>query len=313
MTRSKILLPIAIILFLAGNVNASSKAKNCCNKDQKEKVESIIKCLNDPKDKHVLVGAHRADWRNFPENSLEGIESAINMGVDIIELDLKMTSDSVLILMHDSKVDRTTTGKGAVSSYTLDSLKTLRLKSGCGVETSSKVPTLEEALMVCKDRAVVNIDQGYKYYDMVIAVLKKTGTTRQILIKGSYPAATVLKDFSKQTGEKMMYMPIIDFRTKGAEKLFEDYLKTMPAMAYEIVWKEWTPEVENCIKTVLEKNAKVWTNSMWASLCGGLDDDVALKDPEKIYGKHLTLGATLIQTDRPEKLISYLRSKGLHK
>jgi len=311
MTKNRLLLPILILLLLAGNIDARNKENR--ERDHSVGVESIIKCLNNPKDKHVLVGAHRADWRNFPENSLEGIESAINMGVDIIELDLKMTSDSVLILMHDSNVDRTTTGKGAVSSYTLDSLKTLRLKSGCGVETSSKVPTLEEALMVCKDRAVVNIDQGYKYYDMVNAVVKKTGTTRQILIKGSYPAATVLKDFSRQTGEKMMYMPIIDFRTKGAEKLFEDYLKIMPAMAYEIVWKEWTPDVENCIKTVLKKNAKVWTNSMWASLCGGLDDDVALKDPEKIYGKHLTLGATLIQTDRPEKLISYLRSKGLHK
>ena len=169
--KRRTLLIVTVLLLLAGNIDARSKAQNCCSKDQAGKVETIIKCLNDPKDKHVLVGAHRADWRNFPENSLEGIESAINMGVDIIELDLKMTSDSVLILMHDSNVDRTTTGKGAVSSYTLDSLKMLRLKSGCGVETSSKVPTLEEALMVCKDRAVVNIDQGYKYYDMVNAVL----------------------------------------------------------------------------------------------------------------------------------------------
>lgn len=62
----------------------------------------------------VIVVSHRADWRNFPENSLEAIESAIRMGVDVVELDLQRTKDGKLILMHDSKLDRTTTGKGKV-------------------------------------------------------------------------------------------------------------------------------------------------------------------------------------------------------
>ena len=52
----------------------------------------------------VLVVAHRGDWRNFPENSLEGIENAIKMGVDIVELDVQRTQDGVLILMHDEIV-----------------------------------------------------------------------------------------------------------------------------------------------------------------------------------------------------------------
>lgn len=78
----------------------------------------------------VIVVSHRADWRNFPENSLEAIESAIRMGVDVVELDLQRTKDGKLILMHDSKLDRTTTGKGKVSDWTLDSIKTLWLKNG---------------------------------------------------------------------------------------------------------------------------------------------------------------------------------------
>ena len=46
------------------------------------------------------------------------------------------------------------------------------------------MPTLKEALAVCKDRIVVNIDQGYQYYDLVMAITEELGVTEQILIKG---------------------------------------------------------------------------------------------------------------------------------
>ena len=59
----------------------------------------------------VLVVAHRGDWRYAPENSIAAIEHSIAVGVDVVELDLQLTKDSVLILMHDSSLDRTTTGK----------------------------------------------------------------------------------------------------------------------------------------------------------------------------------------------------------
>ncbi len=112
----------------------------------------------------VIVVSHRADWRNFPENSLEAIESAIRMGVDVVELDLQRTKDGKLILMHDSKLDRTTTGKGKVSDWTLDSIKTLRLKNGCNIKTIHKVPTLEEALLAAKGKIMINLDKADRYF-----------------------------------------------------------------------------------------------------------------------------------------------------
>ena len=63
---------------------------------------------------NILVIAHRADWRSACENSILAIENAIEMGVDMIEIDLKKTSDNELILMHDHTLDRTTTGTGYV-------------------------------------------------------------------------------------------------------------------------------------------------------------------------------------------------------
>lgn len=91
---------------------------------------SIVEELHNAKSKNVLVVAHRGDWRNYPENSLEGFQSAINMGVDIIELDIQMTLDSVLVVCHDPKINRTTTGRGWIHEITADSIRKCHLKTG---------------------------------------------------------------------------------------------------------------------------------------------------------------------------------------
>ena len=88
------------------------------------RAEKILAEMNDPTSDYVIVASHRGDWRNYPENSIPAIESVIRMGVDIVEIDLKMTKDSVLVLCHDKTIDRTLNGKGLVSDFTLDSLKT---------------------------------------------------------------------------------------------------------------------------------------------------------------------------------------------
>lgn len=62
-----------------------------------DRVSQIRKKLLSRDENTVMVASHRGDWRNFPENSLEAIESAIKMGVDIVEIDLQRTKDGELI------------------------------------------------------------------------------------------------------------------------------------------------------------------------------------------------------------------------
>lgn len=124
----------------------------CLGTFSQTRVDSIRDRLFNPNDKSILVASHRGDWRNACENSLEAIENAIKIGVDIVEVDLARTKDGQLILMHDSKLDRTTTGKGLISEHTLAEIKNLRLRNGCHIKTIYKVPTLEEALLVAKGR-----------------------------------------------------------------------------------------------------------------------------------------------------------------
>ena len=269
--------------------------------------------LHNPSSRYVVVVSHRGDWRNWPENSIPAIESVIGMGVDIMELDLKLTKDSVLVLCHDRTIDRTTSGKGRVCDITYDSIRRCVLKTGHGVKTTHRMPTLREALEVCKDRIVVNVDQGYEYYDLVLAVTEELGVTDQILIKGKRSTDAVAAKFAEHP-RNMMYMPIIDILKPQGRALFAEYQeKGIAPLAYEVCWNKYTPEVKECMDKVVAGGSKLWVNSLWASLCGGLDDDAAFGgDPAEVYGKLVDMGATMIQTDRPELLISYLRSRGLH-
>ncbi len=273
----------------------------------------VVSELHDPSSDKVLVACHRGDWRNWPENSLPAIESVIDMGADIVEIDLALTSDSVLVVCHDRTLNRTTTGKGLIAEIPYDSIQRCFLKSGHGVATSHRMPTLREALEVCKDRIVVNIDKGYDYYDLALAVTEELGVTEQILIKGKRPTDIVAAKFSEHP-RNMMYMPIIDILKSKGQALFAEYRdKGITPLAYEICWSEYTPEVEACMREVIAGGSKLWVNSLWPSLNGGLCDDAAVEgDPAEVYGKLVDMGATLIQTDRPELLISYLRSRGLH-
>ena len=273
----------------------------------------VVSELHDPSSDKVLVACHRGDWRNWPENSLAAIESVIGMGADIMELDLKLTKDSVLVVCHDRTIDRTTSGKGRVCDITYDSIRRCVLKTGHGVKTTHRMPTLREALEVCKDRIVVNVDQGYEYYDLVLAVTEELGVTEQILIKGKRSTDVVAAKFSEHP-RNMMYMPIIDILKPKGQALFAEYRdKGITPLAYEVCWSEYTPEVKECMDKVVASGSKLWVNSLWPTLNGGLCDDAAFEgDPAEVYGKLVDMGATMIQTDRPELLISYLRSRGLH-
>ncbi len=261
----------------------------------------------------VLVVAHRGDWRFAPENSIAAIEHSIKTGVDIVELDLQLTKDSILIVMHDSKLDRTTTGKGRVSDWTLDSIKTLKLKNGAAIHTKHSVPTLEEAMMAAKGKVLINLDKADRYFDLVMPVLEKTGTTRQIIMKGSKPAGDVL-EFYGQYLDDVIYMPVVNLDNGNASELMLGYMEDLKPAAYELVYaRAEDVEMPEMMRRQLGGKALIWYNTLWDTLCGGHDDDMALEDPDAAYGYLIdTLGARIIQTDRAEYLLEYLRSRHLH-
>ena len=299
------------ILAVAGAVLSSCTSKSS---EPANKAEQVIAALNDPASRYVVVACHRGDWRNYPENSLGAIESVIRMGADIVEIDLKLTKDSVLVLSHDHTCNRMTTGKGDISTMTYDSLATFNLKTAHNVAIpGTRITTFQEALEACKDRIVINVDQGYQYYDLVVKLTDAMDMTDQILIKGKKAREVVAREME---GSRMMYMPIIDIQKPKGKDLFAQYEDWYAQtgekpLAYEVCFSELNEEVEACCQKVIAQGSKLWINTLWASLCGGYEDDAAFEgDPDKVYGKILDLGTSIIQTDRPELLIGWLKKQG---
>jgi len=278
------------------------------------KIDQLLRQLNNSNGSDVLVISHRGDWRNFPENSLEGFSSAIDMRVDMVEMDVAKTKDNQLVIMHDKTLDRTTTGKGLVSDWTLDSLRKLYLKDGLGIETKYKIPTLEEALIVCKGKALVNLDKSYEFFNQAYDVAKKTGTTKQIVMKGyNKSVVEVMTDFGTKL-DTITFMPIINLDNQSnALHLIDDYQTNLKVKAFEIVFSKDTSKVLTRFPQIKEKGSRIWVNALWPSLNAGHEDNEAIKNKDSIYGWYLKKGVNMIQTDRPQVLINYLRNKKVHK
>ena len=283
------------------------------------RTDKLLRELNNPKSDYVFVISHRGDWRNFPENSLEAMNSAIEMGVDIVEIDIHRTADGELVVCHDRTINRTTNGKGKIKELTLDSLRNCRLRAGHNAVTRYKMPTLAEALDLCKDRALINIDKGVNYYDQILAMLVERDMVNQVIIKSGKSSAAMKTFFSKYD-QNMLYMPIINYDEKSWEKsqqIFEEYLSTeLPFIAFEMCWNGSLQNEKRVFNQVLKSGKRLWINTLWGKLCGGEEngyyDDAAVGNEEKIYGKILSYGTSMIQTDRPAMLIKYLESKGRH-
>ncbi|MGN1221180.1 MAG: glycerophosphodiester phosphodiesterase family protein, partial [Candidatus Cryptobacteroides sp.] len=90
----KLFILAAVFITVLGGCTSASQ-QDC------DRAEALRNRILEGKTDKVLVVAHRGDWRFAPENSIAAIEHSIAVGVDIVELDLQMTKDSVLIVMHD--------------------------------------------------------------------------------------------------------------------------------------------------------------------------------------------------------------------
>lgn len=225
-------------------------------------VDSLLNCLHNPKSNYVFVIAHRADWRGAPENSIQGIENAIRMGVDMVEIDIRRT-----------------------------------------------IPTLEEALLACRGRVLVNIDKGGDFIREILPIIQRTGTEKQVIIKGKYALDRVKADYGDSKG--MLYMPIVDMFDSTAVARGVEFAKKMRPVAFELNFRTEQQLDPDFVKLVRKQGSRVWINTLWDTLCAGHDDENALIEGlDKHWGWVLDHHASMIQTDRPEMLINYLKQHG---
>lgn len=146
-----------------------------------------------------LIVAHRGAGGNLgylaPENSLSAIRVALLMGVDGVELDVRTSADDQLVVIHDSTVDRTTSGTGEVEMMSLMSLKALTLTSPAlrhpeaerGEFSCERIPTLQEALELTRGALFVDLDMKTSRVDLVVPLLAEMGLFDEVYVSVSNP------------------------------------------------------------------------------------------------------------------------------
>ena len=113
-------------------------------------------------ERDIIVSGHRGGMMpGYPENCIESCEKTLSLMPTFFEIDFSFTKDSVMVLMHDLTIDRTTTGKGLVADYTYDELRRLNLVDRDGKVTPYRIPRLKDVLEWGKDKVVFNFDNKY--------------------------------------------------------------------------------------------------------------------------------------------------------
>ena len=113
------------------------------------------------------VIAHRGASGEAPENTLVAVRRAIELKADMIEIDVHLTKDGELVVIHDHELKRTTDGEGDIKEKTLEEIRKLDAGSWKDPKyAGEKVPTLEEVLLEVKGKAnlLIEIKEGEKHY-----------------------------------------------------------------------------------------------------------------------------------------------------
>ncbi len=232
------------------------------------------------------VSAHRGG-RNYPkkpENSLAVFRYVLRHTPAMIECDVQLTRDSVLVLMHDKTLDRTSTGTGPLSQLSYEELRALRLEDDFGQVTRHKIPSLASALRWAKGKAILSLDvkRGVPW-EMVIDAVREAEAQDYVVLIAYRPedAETIYRlapEFPISCGVQ---------RPEDLEKY--SFLPTDQMLAFT-----GTKPVPTAVFAALaQRNIPAMQGTM-----SGLDEQ-ARQLGDSIYLELLSRGANILATDRP--------------
>jgi glycerophosphoryl diester phosphodiesterase len=292
-----------------------------------DRAARIIETWHDADDPTVLVVAHRGAWHHAPENSLPAIEAAIGLGCDMVEIDVRRTSDGVMVLMHDTTLERTTTGRGEIDQMSFAEVRRLRLLAADGSPTELRVPTLEEAFETCRGRIMVNVDKAGSFLDEVLQLATRKGMIDHVVVKSRAAPEDIpsLRQRLRSNGQAsdaidpaIAFMPIVVFHTESRDAALgtlrrygqTDAVRGPPALEVVMRGRETGDRLAAVLPQASGLGYRLWVNSLWDSISGGRSDPEALRHPDEVWGWMLDAGVTVIQTDEPAALLDYLRRRG---
>jgi len=245
-----------------------------------------------PKAKNsIIVIAHRGDHEIAPENSLLSLQNAIADGVDYVEIDLRTTKDSQLVLLHDETVDRMTNGVGKVAEMNLDKIKSLKLfNKKIDNSDTLAIPTFVEALKVCKGKVNIYLDFKNANVQQTMAEIAKQQMQDQIVVYINSP---------KQYMDWVKYAPSIPLILSLNRKINDSatMVNYVNNLHIDILDGSWTEYNTTTVNAATLQNVPVWA------------DMQSLEEDESYWLKGIELGIKGIQTDHPKKLVQYIKKR----
>ncbi|MDR0574627.1 MAG: glycerophosphodiester phosphodiesterase family protein [Tannerella sp.] len=248
-------------------------------------------------DNSVLVSAHRGGREpGFPENSIENFQHVLEYMPAFFEIDPRLTKDSVIVLMHDATLDRTTDMSGKLADYTWAELQSVRLKDNKGNVTSAKIPTLEDVIVWSKGKTVINLDKKDVPPHMIVALIKKHKAEKHVM-------ATV------HTGAQARYysdhLPGIMLSVFCRnEKEYEDIL------ICGVPWKNMIayvgPTIDESNKRIVE-NLRAKGVRCMVSYAPTHDTLNAMEERQDAYKKDMEKRPDIIESDFPLEIWSILK------
>jgi glycerophosphoryl diester phosphodiesterase len=237
-----------------------------------------------------VVIAHRGNHTRAHENTLKALREAADAGADYVELDVRRTADGHYVLMHDGTMDRMTDGRGSVGQMTLAELRALTVRDpGRPAVPPERIPTLEEALGVIKGRVNVYLDFKQGDRDEVARRIREAGVARQVLV---YDRPENVAAWRKAAPElPLMVSPPPDLRDGEALVAFA---RRLGVEALDGSWELYSREM---VSAAERAGIKVWP------------DIQAREEGPEYFKKVLDRGFTGAQTDHPEELIDWLKTK----
>lgn len=246
----------------------------------------------------IWVVAHRANTGEgkYPENSLQMIQSCIDHGLQILELDIRETKDKQLVILHDKTVDRTTTGKGLLTDYSLIDLRKLKLTHQ-GQPTNQLVPTLEEVLVLAKGKAKLDLDiklESQDAYERIVNLVKKYKMEKEVLF--------FLYDI-QDIPRVHQLAPDMDILARVHNQQEIKQVQQYPFIQYIHIDEECYDA--ETMKTLLAKGYHVWLNSLGTY-------DALEKAGKNGFDQFLKKypHVNIIQTDYGLQLIDFLHQQG---
>ena len=147
----------------------------------------------------MLKIAHRGASGYQPENTMLAFASAIQLGADAIEFDVRSSKDGALVVIHDETVNRTTNGRGKVKDFTLGELRRL------DAVKEEKIPTLEEVLKTFGNRLICNIELKEEWIgDKVLEIVKKCDCVESVIVSA----------FSREEGKESSWNDLLILKIK---------------------------------------------------------------------------------------------------